>query len=528
MNRDAMLERIRAFEGAWDLVIVGGGATGVGTALDSASRGYRTLLLEQSDFGKGTSSRSTKLIHGGVRYLQQGNIPLVMEALKERGILRRNAPHLVHDQEFVVPNYSWWEAPFYGIGMRVYDALAGKYGFGRSANISKEEVADRIPNIETEGLKGGVVYHDGQFDDSRLLINLVATAAEQGAVLANYVQVTGLLKSESGEVTGVEARDGETGEAFEIAARCVVNATGPFADALRRLDDPGARPLIAPSQGVHVVLDGSFLRGTSAVMVPRTADKRVLFVIPWHGRALVGTTDTPIQASEISLEPQARDEEIEFLLRTAGRYLTRDPTPEDVLSVFTGIRPLARGAGDGDNTAEISRDHTITISPSGLLTVAGGKWTTYRRMAKDVVKHAAVLADLEPHPCVTKSLRVHGYHEDAASLGELEFYGSDAGEIESLIAADIHNGARLHERLKYSVGEVVWAIRYEMARTVDDVLARRLRILLLDARAAVEAAPRVAAVFGVELGRDVAWQRAQVAAFTEQARAYGVGSREPS
>ena len=511
MNRDAMLERIRAGAGEWDLVIVGGGATGVGTAVDAASRGYRVLLLEQSDFGKGTSTRSTKLVHGGVRYLQQGNLSLVMEALEERGILRRNAAHLVHDLEFVVPNYAWWEAPFYGIGMRVYDVLAGKHGFGRSANISAEEVASRIPNIETEGLRGGVVYHDGQFDDARLLVNLVTTAAEQGAVLANYVEVTDLRKDVGGFVDGVYAREMETGEVFEIAAKCVVNATGPFADALRILDDPAAQPLIAPSQGVHLVLDASFLRGTSAIMVPRTEDKRVLFVIPWQNRALVGTTDTPID--EVTLEPQPREEEIAFLLRTAGRYLTRDPTPDDVLSVFTGIRPLVRAAAEGTRTAELSREHTIEISASGLLTIAGGKWTTYRKMAEDVVNHVATLADLVDRPCVTTSLTLHGYHEQPQVFGDLQMYGSDAVEIQALIASDLHNGARLHARFHHCVGEVVWAIRHEMARTVDDVLARRLRILVHDAEAAVEAAPRVAAIFGQELGYDVSWQREQVASF---------------
>ena len=516
MKREELLARVRTRDRPWDLIVIGGGATGVGIAIDAASRDYDTLLLEQSDFGKGTSSRSTKLIHGGVRYLQQGNIPLVMEALKERGILRSNAPHLVHDLPFVVPNYQWWEAPFYGLGMRVYDALAGKYGFGPSRNLTKEETIARLPTIETAGLRGGVIYHDGQFDDARLLIHMVLTAAGQGATLLNYVRVAGLEKSADGYVTGVTARDIETGEEFSAGARVVINATGVFADAIRRMDDPASRPVIQPSQGVHVVLARAFLPGDSAIMVPHTDDGRVLFAIPWHDRVLVGTTDTPVHTP--SLEPRALDEEIDFILEHAVRYLTRDPTRADVLSVFAGLRPLV--AANEESTAALSREHTVLVAPSGLVTIAGGKWTTYRKMAEDTVDHAATLGGLEPRPCVTRQLNIHGFHTHADDFGALAHYGADAPAVQRLLHADPAHDVLLHPRLQTRTGEIVWAVREEMARTVDDVLARRTHALLLDARAAIDAAPRTARIMAEELGRDERWVRTQVDNFTEIAQRY--------
>ncbi len=517
MNREVMLEKARNVEGPWDFVVIGGGATGVGVAMDAASRGFSVLLLEQSDFGKGTSSRSTKLVHGGVRYLQQGNIPLVMEALRERGRLRRNAPHLVKDLAFVVPNYVWWEAPFYGIGMKVYDALAGKYGFGRSRNLSRDETIQRLPTIETDGLRGGVMYHDGQFDDARLLIDLVQTAAGQGATLLNYARVTGLLKDGEGFVTGVAAEDVETGDVLEAPARVVVNATGAFTDGIRRMDDPQARSMIRPSQGVHLVLPRSFLGGESAIMVPHTDDGRVLFAIPWHDVVVVGTTDTPVD--EVSLEPAPMDEEVAFLLTHAARYLTRDPSPEDVLSVFAGLRPLV-GGGDDEDTASLSRDHTLQVSGSGLVTITGGKWTTYRKMAEDTVDHGIVLGGLEPRECVTKELNVHGFHTHPERFGELAAYGSDAPAVRALLDSDPKLAKAVHPRLHLKAGEVLWAVREEMARTVDDVLARRSRALLLDARAAAEAAPAVARLMARELGRDSGWEEDQATDFREMASSY--------
>jgi glycerol-3-phosphate dehydrogenase len=512
-----MLERLHAEREPWDVIVVGGGATGVGTAVDAASRGYDVLLLEQSDFGKGTSSRSTKLVHGGVRYLEQGNISLVMEALKERGLLRQNAPHLVSDLAFVVPNYEWWEAPFYGVGLKVYNLLAGRYGFGESQILTKEETLERLPTIKTEGLRGGVVYFDGQFDDARLLVNLAETAAEQGAALLNYAPVTALTKDADGFVDGVLARDLESGREIHARARVVVNAGGPFCDAVRRLAEPAAAPLVAPSQGIHLVFEGSLLPGGSAIMVPHTSDGRLMFAIPWHGHTVVGTTDTPID--EAPLEPRPREDEIAFVLETAGRYLRKPITRADVKSVFVGIRPLVR-SGDAKNTSALSRDHTIHIDASGLLTVTGGKWTTYRNMAEDCVNQAAMLARLPEKPCPTRNLNVHGFHRQASKFGPLAVYGSDALLIQDLVRAEPVLERPLHPSLPTCEAEVVWAARFEMARTVEDVLARRTRALFLDARAAIEMAPRVAELLARELRRDVVWVDREIASFRELAQGY--------
>jgi glycerol-3-phosphate dehydrogenase len=476
LQRDTFLQHIAARREPWDIAVVGGGATGVGIAVDAATRGYGVVLLEQHDFGKGTSSRSTKLVHGGVRYLQQGNISLVMEALKERGLLLRNAPHLVHDLQFIVPNYEWWEAPFYGIGMKVYDLLAGKYGFGPSQILSRDEVLARIPTLSQDGLRGGVKYHDGQFDDARLLIDLASTAAQHSACLLNYARVISLARDDGGFVSGLTFRDEESGTSHTLAARCVINATGPFCDELRRLDEPGAKAIIAPSQGVHIVLSREYLPGETAIMVPHTRDGRVMFAIPWHGHAVVGTTDTPIPSS--TLEPFPQGEEIDFILETAGGYLAKRPTRADVLSVFTGIRPLVKSGGTS-STAALSRDHTIEISSSGLLTIAGGKWTTYRRMAEDAVDHAIVIGQLDERPCVTRDLRIR----DPGSLAD----------------------------------SAAWFARHEMARTVEDVLARRTRLLFLDTRAALAKAPQVALELAQELGRDEAWRGAQLKNFRKTA-----------
>jgi glycerol-3-phosphate dehydrogenase len=517
MDREASLRQLTARSEPWDMAVIGGGATGVGIAVDAASRGYSVCLVEQSDFGKGTSSRSTKLVHGGVRYLQQGNVALVMEALKERGILRQNAPHLVHDLAFVVPNYIWWEAPFYGIGMKVYDLLAFRYGFGKSRHLDKEEVLARIPNLERNGLRGGVMYYDGQFDDSRLLINLAQTAEGQGAVLLNYAPVVGLTHDAEGFVDGIGFTDLESGARHTARARCVINATGAFSDAIRKIDDPEARPMIAPSQGVHVMLDGSFLAGDCAIMVPRTSDGRVMFAIPWHGHTLLGTTDTPIE--NVSLEPVALEEEIEFILETASRYLARRPTRSDILSVFAGIRPLVKSQ-EVASTAALSREHTIEVGRSGLLSIAGGKWTTYRKMAEDCVDHAATLAKLDERPCVTKTLNIHGYHPHAEEFGDLGYYGSDAVALRDLTTAAPELGRQLDPALPTQAVQVVWAVRHEMARTVDDVLSRRTRALLLNARSAIAMAPAVAKLMAVELGRDENWQKDQVAQFTAMAQGY--------
>ncbi len=517
MTRPEMLQRARSSRGQWDFIVIGGGATGVGIAVDAASRGYRTLLLEQGDFGKGTSSRSTKLVHGGVRYLEQGNISLVMEALKERGLLRQNAPHLVSDLAFVVPSYAWWEAPFYGLGLKLYQALSGKYGFGNSKLLSRKQTLQHLPNIETDGLRGGVMYYDGQFDDSRLLINLVTTAAAHGATLLNYAPVTALTRNRQGWIDGVVATDLESGKQFRARTKVLINATGAFCDGVRRFAEPKAAPMIAPSQGAHLVFDRSFLPGDTAIMVPHTSDGRVMFAIPWHNHTLVGTTDTPI--ANPSLEPVAMEREIDFILSTAALYLHKKPARADILSAFAGIRPLVK-SGDGGNTAALSRDHTIHIDQSGLLTIAGGKWTTYRNMAEDCVNQAATLAQLDEKPCVTRDLPIHGHHPKAARFGTLSVYGSDAPAIQRLIEADRSQAAPLHPALPYCGAEITWAVREEMARTVEDVLARRTRALFLNARAAIEMAPSAAGLIARELGKDAAWERDQVEAFTRIAMNY--------
>ncbi|MBN9120722.1 MAG: glycerol-3-phosphate dehydrogenase/oxidase [Planctomycetes bacterium] len=517
MNRDEMLGRALARREPWDVAVVGGGATGAGVAIDAAARGYAVLLFERHDFGKGTSSRSTKLVHGGVRYLAQGDIRLVREALRERGLMRQNAPHVVHELAFVVPSYSRWTTAYYGLGLWAYNLLSGRLKFGSTRRLSRAETLARVSTLNTNNLRGGVIYYDGQFDDARLLVNMTTTAAEQGATVLNYARVTGLTRDAGGRVNGVAFRDEETGGEGHAAARVVVNATGVFCDDVRHLSDPGAPGMVSPSQGIHLVFDRSFLPGDTAFVVPRTPDGRVMFAIPWHGHALVGTTDVAVRAAP--LEPVPTEQEVAFVLDTAGRYLQKPPTRADVLSAFAGIRPLV-SAGAGKNTAALSRDHTIRVDPSGLLTITGGKWTTYRNMAEDCVNRAAELGKLEPRPCVTRTLRIHGAHDDAGRFGPLAVYGSDAPLVAGLADTDAELARPLHADLPYIGAEVVWAARNEMARSVEDVLARRTRALFLNARAALAMAPRVAELLAVELGRDAAWRAAQVKAFGELAVGY--------
>jgi glycerol-3-phosphate dehydrogenase len=517
MKRIDQIRRIKSRVEPWDIIVAGGGATGVGVAIDAAARGYGVLLLEQHDFGKGTSSRSTKLLHGGVRYLEQGNLSLVMEALRERGLLLENAPHLVRNLGFVVPTYDWWESPFYGVGLKIYNMLAGKYGFGASRILSKEETLERLPTINTEGLRGGVIYFDGQFDDARLLIHLVATAWEQGAALLNYAPVTEVLKDDDGFVNGVRFRDLESDEERQTLARVVINATGPFSDAFRALADPTVEPIVAPSQGVHLVFDGSFLESESAIMVPHTSDGRILFAIPWHGHVVVGTTDTPVNTP--MLEPAAFDREIEFILGTASLYLVKKPTRADILSVFAGIRPLVKADGAA-NTASLSRSHTIRIENSGMITICGGKWTTYRHMAEDCVNQAATFARLPERACATERLNIHGHLPNAERYGALSVYGSDAAGIRALMESDPSLAVPLCSALPYTGAEIVWAAREEMARTVEDALSRRTRALFLNARAAMEMAEPVAELMARELGQPTEWVEGQVKEFRELARSY--------
>lgn len=502
----------------WDLLVIGGGATGLGTALDGLSRGYRTLLLEQADFAKGTSSRSTKLVHGGVRYLAQGDVGLVREALYERGLLLKNAPHLCKNQSCIIPSYTWWGGPFYALGLKLYDVLAGRLSLGDTAHVSSQETLRRLGNLRPAGLRGGVVYQDGQFDDARLAVNLAQTGIERGGTLLNHMTVTGLLKGENGQVAGVRAVDQETGRTYELRARAVVNATGIFVDAIRQLDQPGAPRLVRPSQGVHLVLNKSFLPGDDALMIPKTEDGRVLFAVPWHGRVVLGTTDTHL--TETREEPQALEEEIDFILRTAGRYLARPPRRTDVLSIFAGLRPLAAPQNGSGSTKEISRSHKILVSETGLLTITGGKWTTYRRMAKDVVDRAIRLGKLPKAASQTATLPIHGARPTTDYSSHFYVYGSDQPHLLQLMQQQPELAEKLDPNLEFRRAEVVWAARYEMARTVEDVLARRVRVLFLDAPAAIRAAPAVAALLAQELGLNAAWQQQQVAAFTKVAQHY--------
>lgn len=515
MDRKVMLQSLHDYhENDWDIIIIGGGATGLGTAVDAASRGYKTLLLEQSDFAKGTSSRSTKLVHGGVRYLEKGDIGLVMEALLERGYMLKNAPHLTSDQEFIIPVYSWFDALLYTAGLTFYQLLAGRLGLGRSHFISRGEVRNRLPLLNENALKGGVVYHDGQFDDARMAIALAQTAAEYGACVLNYFRVNELLKDTEGKLTGVRATDSASGLIYDLRAKIIINATGVFADDIHRMDHPVAKPTIRPSQGIHLVLDPSFLESSTAIMIPKTDDGRVLFAIPWYDKVVVGTTDTPVK--EASSEPVALPEEIDFILRTAGKYLKKQPFRKDVLAVFTGLRPLAATSNYSSKTKEISRRHKITVSSSGLVTIVGGKWTTYRRMAKEVLDIALRKSELIYKKCVTLHLRVYGY-DTRKNKDKFSPFGSFTSAIDMLIQSEPALATPVHPRLPYVQAEILWIIRNEMPVTLEDILARRTRALFLDARAAIEAAPLVANLMASELKYGKVWEDEQVDVFTRLA-----------
>lgn len=517
MNRKAVIKKLRK-EKEWDIVIIGGGSTGLGCAVDSASRGYKTLLLEQADFAKGTSSRSTKLVHGGVRYLQQGDISMVFEALHERGLMFKNAPHLVSNQSFIIPAYDFWGGPFYTVGLKVYDMMAGKLGLGPSKHLSLEETIEAIPTVEREGLRGGVIYQDGQFDDARMAISLAQTAVDYGGTVLNYCKVNDLIKQ--GElISGVQAIDVETGEAFEIQSKVVINATGVFADEVIQMDEPGKPNMITPSQGIHLVLDKDFLPNKSAIMVPHTSDGRVMFAVPWHNHVVVGTTDTLIENH--SLEPIALESEVDFVLETAGHYLTKQPTRADVLSVFAGLRPLAKPEGEGKATKEISRGHKILISVSGLVTIIGGKWTTYRKMAEDTIDKAAMLGGFPERNCITTHMPVHGFRMDIDPHADpLSVYGIHKEDIIALAEEDESLAGFLSEKLEIRKSQVAWAVRKEMARTLEDVLARRTRALFLDARESLRIARETAQIIAKELKKDEEWIENQLTLFKQIAQNY--------
>ncbi len=520
MDRDDHLQRAIDRGEVWDVIIIGGGASGLGTALDATTRGLKVLLLESSDFGKGTSSRSTKLIHGGVRYLQQGNIALVRESLAERTRLLHNAPHLVHPLEFLLPCRSWIETAYYGTGMKMYDLLAGSPQFPRSRIIGRDSIQSKAPQLNPKAYRSAIAYYDGQFDDSRLIVSLLRTAASAEATLVNGAKVTSLLHGSTGRLQGVEFVDVETQNLHAVQGRCIVNTTGPFSDSIRRLDQPNTTPILATSQGIHLVLPAECFSGNTAVIVPKTTDGRVVFIIPWHNHVLLGTTDTPIEQPQ--LEPRPLDQEIDFLLETAAGYFARPPRREDCLSVFTGIRPLVMSKSSA-STSQLSRDHFIDISASGLITMTGGKWTTYRKMAEDCVNRIGDLLSTRLRPCATHDMRLQGWCEApmlARAKAHEVVYGSEFEQLNLWCRENPDWSRRLHSKLPYRVVDVIWAVRREWARTIDDVLARRLRALFLNANAALACAPQVADIIANELGRSDTWKQAELTSFREIANGF--------
>jgi glycerol-3-phosphate dehydrogenase len=513
MDRNALIKNLKDYQSRqWDIIVIGGGATGLGIALDAVTRGYKALLLEQSDFTKGTSSRSTKLVHGGVRYMAQGDILLVIEALHERGLMLKNAPHLTANQEFVIPAYTLWDVFLYTVGLKFYDLLAGRLSMGKSYFINRLKALGRLPLLKPEGLKGGIVYHDGQFDDSRMALTLAIACVENGGTVLNYFRVNAFLKDERGKITGVQAKDIESGTEYTIHGRLVINATGVFADEIHRMDDPSSKPSIRPSQGVHIVLDSSFLQSSSAIMIPKTDDGRVLFAIPWYGKVVVGTTDTPLDT--ITLEPKALDQEIDFILRTAGKYLTKPPERKDVKCIYAGLRPLAANPDNPEATKEVSRRHKITLSSSGLLSIIGGKWTSYRRMAEETIDRAIKAGILEKKKCKTRNFCFYSNNRSVKSE-RLKIYGNQAHEIEKMITDQPDLGKLIDQQFPYTKAEIVWICRNEIPRTIEDILARRTRSLFLDVVASKDAAPVVAEIMAKEFGFSRSWQDSQTLQYNE-------------
>ena len=517
LNRKELLKQLKE-DIIWDVVVIGGGATGLGAALESVTRGYKTLLVEQLDYTIGTSSRSTKLVHGGVRYLAQGDVGLVLEALKERGLLLQNAPHLVKNISFLIPSYAWWYKPFYTFGLTIYDLLAGRLSFGWSKPFSRKDTIAKMPNLIKKNLRGSILYHDGQFDDSRLGINLVQTIIKKGGTALNYVKVINLIK-ENSKVKGVEVIDVETDKKYTIKAKAIINATGVFADKILKKDNPNAKNKVQPSQGVHLVIDKEFLQSDFALMIPKTIDGRILFAVPWHNKVILGTTDIPIKKPVI--EPQVTTKEIDFILETAGRYLTKKPTRSDITSMFAGLRPLAAPEHDeSGKTKEISRKHKIMISKSGLISIIGGKWTTYREMGEDVIDKAIKKAKLPKRKSVTENLKIHGFRKETDFDNPLYFYGSDIKIIHKLIKEDDSLKTILSEKLQIIEAQIVLAVRNEYAREISDILARRTRALFLDARESVRIAPRVATIMAKELNYSKEWEKYQVLKFKDLASKY--------
>ncbi len=511
MDRDLNLLKIKSTP-LWDVIVIGGGASGLGVALDACSRNLKVLLIDAYDFGKGTSSRSTKLVHGGVRYLKNGEISLVIEALKERGLMLQNAPHLVRNMSFVIPTYDWWDTPFYGVGLKVYDLMAGKLGLGPSEFLSRETTIKKIPNVNQEGLNGGVIYHDGQFDDARMAISLALTIEENQGTVINYMKWESFIY-ENNMAKGITAIDQLSGEAHQIHAKVVVNATGVFAEKIMKNDDPSINVRIKPSQGVHVVLDKDFLKSKNAIMVPNTSDGRVLFAVPWHDVVVVGTTDREIDHP--SIEPQASQEEIEFILANAEKYMTRTPKKSDIKSIFTGLRPLIYK--QNRSTKSLSRKHEVIQSKNGVVNLLGGKWTTYRKMGQDAVDHIMQTTSIVGKESQTENLQLYGYEKTLSWDDPLYFYGSEKSRVRSM-----GSNERLNPRLPITEAQVHYAIKYEMACTIEDVLSRRTRCLLLNAKETKELAPQVAKIMAKQLNHNENWEQEQIELFLDLAKKYHI------
>lgn len=513
MNRQKLINKLKhERDNIWDITIIGGGATGLGIAVDAATRGYRTILLEKSDFAKGTSSRSTKLVHGGVRYLAQGDVLLVTEALYERGRILKNAPHLTKNQEFIIPAYSLWDVILYTAGLKFYDLLSGRLSLGKSYFINRSKTLSRLPLLRSKGLKGGIVYHDGQFDDSRMAMAMVHNCIQKGALTLNYFEVTGLLKDQNGKIKGVNAIDIDTGNEYEILSKLVINATGVFTDYIHRMDVPDAKPSIRPSQGAHIVLDKSFLASDSAIMIPKTEDGRVLFLIPWYDKIVAGTTDTPLD--DISNEPKALDEEIDFILRTAANYLTKKPTRDDVLCIFAGLRPLAANPDKPTATKEVSRRHKISLAKSGLLSITGGKWTSYRRMAEETINRGIKAGLIENRKCITRNYSFYPEKLDLRTE-RLKIYGEQAIEIEKMISDNPELGELFNPGLPYTKAEIIWICRNEMPLKLEDILARRTRALFLDTKISSKIAPEIAGIMAKELNFTKEWAENQIKEYNQ-------------
>jgi glycerol-3-phosphate dehydrogenase len=517
MNRKENIKRAIDKQILWDIVVIGGGSSGLGVALDGLSRGLKVLLLEKADFAKGTSSRSTKLIHGGFRYLAQGDILLVLEALKERGIILKNAPHLVHKQAFIIPVYSFFDRMKYILGLKIYDLMAGRLGIEKSQFISKKNIIQRMPNIRQDKLKGGVIYYDGQFDDARLALNVAQTCNELGGVMLNYMKVTHLNKNSKGEIDGVHVKDQFSTKAFEVKTKMLVNATGVFADKILKMDHPETPKMIQPSQGIHLVMDSSFLSQKDALLIPKTSDGRVLFAIPWYNKLVVGTTDT--LRKKTKLEPDILQKEIDFILKTVGKYLTKAPSRKDVLSAYAGLRPLAAPKNEDEKTREISRSHKIIISKSNLVTLTGGKWTTFRKMGEDTVDYYKQITGETPEKSKSAKQYIFGYSL-TKKHDYLDIYGSERKNIDKLIYENPELSEKLHPEFPYIKAEVVWAVRTEMAIKLEDVLARRIRVLFLDARAAISMIPQTARIMAKELDKDQSWIDKESAEFKKLAQRY--------